>query len=74
MKKFKFNEVFYDSIKGMTNKQKGEFLEILCQYYFGNEGYVLIGDDLDKQVLTASYNAIRYNMEHDKDSNNSKNK
>lgn len=47
MKQFTFYDFFYDAIKDLTYEQKGQFIEVLCSWAFGeNKKY----DDIDEVV------------------------
>lgn len=65
MKKFDFYEFVYDSIKGMTNEQKAQFLDTMCQYYFNGKTKFA---DLDESVITAVNMAINYNRKQNPES------
>lgn len=58
MKHFDFVEFFHDSLNGMTNEQRGQFITILCEYYFNGKTKFA---DMDKTVIGAANMAINYN-------------
>lgn len=58
MKKFDFVEFFYDAVKGLTVEEKGQFLEVMCEYYFnGKKNF----NNISNTVIGAANMAINYN-------------
>lgn len=36
MRKFEFYDYFYDAVSGLTREQKGQVLDIICEWAFGS--------------------------------------
>lgn len=65
MKKFDFVEFFYDAVKGLTVEEKGQFLEVMCEYYFNGKTEFA---DIDKSVIGSVNMAINYNRKQNPES------
>lgn len=65
MKKFDFVEFFYDAVKTLTIEQKGQFLEVMCEYYFnGKKDF----PNFSNTVIGAANMAINYNRKQNPES------
>lgn len=61
MKQFNFVEFFYDAVKSLTVEQKGQFLEVMCEYYFnGKKDF----PNVSNTVIGAANMAINYNKKN----------
>ena len=66
MKQFEFVEFFYDAVKGMTREQKGDFLDVLCEYYFNGKTSFSVGE----MVVGAANVCINYNRKQQQEKQN----
>lgn len=66
MKKFEFVEFFYDAVKDMTREQKGDFLDVLCEYYFNGKTSFSVGE----MVVGAANACINYNRKQQQEKQN----
>lgn len=48
MRKFEFYDYFYDAVSGLTREQKGQVMDIICEWAFGNGTKKF--DDIDDVV------------------------
>lgn len=61
MKTFNFVEFFYDAVKTLTVEEKGQFLDVMCEYYFnGKKNF----NNISGKVIGAANMAINYNRKN----------
>ena len=57
MRTFEFCDYFYDAVKDLTREQKGQFLDVLCEWSFGDGTKKF--DDIDEVVKAISRMALK---------------
>lgn len=63
MNQFNFSDFIYDSVKGMTNDEKGQLLTVLAEYYFNGKTKF---DNIDKTIIGVANSAIQFNRRNTK--------
>lgn len=67
MKQFEFVEFFYDAVKTLTVEQQGQFLKVMCEYYFdGKRDF----PNVSNVVIGAANVCINYNRKQQQEKQN----